>query len=84
MAERRTGTGPSRKHRIAVGSVSAPLSIVAVFVFHKLWGQDMPVEIAIAVASVTSTILTTMSICFWDLRGIVLNRIKTRRVGDRQ
>jgi hypothetical protein len=77
--ERRTVNGKQRAHRIAVGGVSAPISIVISTLIHHFWGDTMGTDFTIAVSSLASSLITVLAICFWDIRGIILSRMFKRR-----
>lgn len=80
--ERRTVNGKQRKHRIAVGGISAPLSLLLVFLVRDIWGKPVTEELMIAISTLMGSLVSVATICFWDLRGIVLSRLRRRRQTD--
>lgn len=83
MAERRVVSGLSRKSRVTVGGLSLPVSIIISWGFNKALGGDMPVDVTIAVSSVVGALVSVGSLCFWDIRAILMERFRKRRVGER-
>lgn len=84
MAERRVLDGRQRKSRIAVGGVATPLSIVIAYLFHRSFGTDMSMELTVALSSIIGSIVGVGSICFWDIRALILSWLKQkRRLEDR-
>lgn len=81
MYERRV-PAVKRSHRIMAGGISVPVSIIAGGIIHKLWGDSMGAEFTMAVASLAGSACTLVSICFWDIRGIVMARYRKRREHD--
>ena len=78
--ERRTNDdGKQRKLRVATGSASAPIAIIVSYVVYQFWGKTMTTEVMIAISTLMGSLVSVLSVCFWDLRGIVLSRLYKRR-----
>lgn len=83
MAEYRVGVRTQRGSRLKVGGLSAPISILIAYAVHQLWGTEMSTEVTIAVSSLVSSIVTVFSLCFWDIRALLLERYRARRLEDK-
>ncbi len=81
--ERRTVNDKQRKHRVAVGGISAPLSLVLVFLIRDIWGKPMSEELIIGFSTLMGSATSVATICFWDLRGVILSRLRRRRQTDK-
>lgn len=82
--ERRTTNGGHRKSRVAASSISAPLSILVAFLINEIWGKSMSQEVVIAVSTLVGALVSTVSVCFYDLRGMLIGIIVRRRGMDRK
>jgi hypothetical protein len=78
--ERRAANGKSRKSRITLGGASTPIAILISYGVTDLWGHQMSQEVAIALATVIGSLTSVASVCFWDLRAIVLGHLRRRAV----
>lgn len=81
MYDRRTAA-IKRSHRIAAGSLSVPVSIIVGGLIHHYWGDSLGTEFTIAAGSVAGSACTLLSLCFWDIRGLLLTRLRKRREHD--
>lgn len=81
-SERRNINGGQRRHRVSVGSASVPVAIIINFIVMKQWGIVLSDEMLIAVSTLIGSITSVVSICFYDLRGILLSRFMRRRQGE--
>ena len=83
LREKRNVGNAQRKSRIKFGSASAPLAILITYAITDLWGKQMSQEVVIALSTLIGSGVSVVTICFWDLRGIVLNRVRRRRRADK-
>ncbi len=74
--ERRATNGSQRKERMAAGGLAAPVSILANYIIFLLWGKNVSTEVAIAISSLVGSFVSVMTICFWDLRGLLLSWVR--------
>lgn len=77
--DRRTANNKARSSRIAVGSMSAPLSIIISWILFDIWGKPVNTELTIAISTLMGSLVSLAALCFWDLRAILLNRFYNRR-----
>jgi len=80
--ERRNVNGHQRKSRVKLGSVSAPIAILITWGITNVWGQQMSQEVVIALATLVGSMVSVLTICFWDLRSAVFKLIYSRRHSD--
>lgn len=71
-----------RKTRVTLGATSSPVGIVFAWAIYHQLGWKMSEFELIAFSSVIGSVTSAMAICFWDLRGLLLNRIYKRRKDD--
>lgn len=82
QSERRNINGAHRRQRVAMGGLSAPIAILVAMVVNRWFEKSMTDEEIIAVSAVVGSVVSTISICFWDLRGILLSYAFHRRSDD--
>lgn len=80
--ERRNVNGKQRKSRVAAGGVSAPVAIILTWTITEHWGTQMSDEVIIALATLVGSAVTAITVCFYDLRGMLLSRLYHRRQAD--
>lgn len=82
---RRSTQNPARKQRLIAGTSSAPLAIVVCYAVNKVF--DIPPEdqtLNIAINTLVGSAVTVLTLCFWDLRAILLERFGRKRASDRK
>ena len=82
MEEQRESNVRSRGKRITAGGVSVPIALIVSYIIKETWGHDMPDDVLIALASVIGSLVTVGTLCFNDIRGVLLARMKRRRAED--
>lgn len=82
--ERRQKTGAQRSARVVVGTSSMPVALIIAWAYAEIWGKQMDVNVAIALATVIGSFTTTVALCFQDMRAIWLARYLKRRGTDRR
>lgn len=80
--DRRTAMQP-RKQRLTVGTASVPAGIVVCWIVSHIWGKEMPQEVAMSVGAIVGSITSIMSLCFQDLRSVLLARFRPKRDEDK-
>lgn len=82
--ERRTPNGKQRANRLAASGISAPLAIVITWLITNHMETEMSDEVLIALSTLIGSAVTATTVCFYDIRAILLSRLNRRDVDKRR
>lgn len=76
--------GSHRSQRLTIGGLSAPLALVLSFFYDQHFGQEMPDQVSIAIATLIGSLVSVGALCLEDLRCLILAYFRHRRYTDKR
>ena len=80
----RRATTLHRKHRLVAGGSSMPAAVILCYLANKYLG--VPTDdhmLTAAIDTLIGSVVTAATMCFWDIRSMILSRFGRKRAADR-